>query len=71
MCFGKSQDYEGATVTWVRGVDVPGIAFWHDSGRSRRNIQLIRGVGVPRIMFSHASGSSSGCLPARQFNQQK
>eukprot|EP00959_Pyramimonas_sp_CCMP1952_P323811 6776946-Pyramimonas_sp.AAC.1 len=29
--------FEGATVTMIRGVEVPGMAFRHDSGLSRRN----------------------------------
>eukprot|EP00959_Pyramimonas_sp_CCMP1952_P321238 6722388-Pyramimonas_sp.AAC.1 len=34
------QGYEGATVTLVRGVEIPGTAFWHDSGSSTRSSQV-------------------------------
>eukprot|EP00959_Pyramimonas_sp_CCMP1952_P215477 4508084-Pyramimonas_sp.AAC.1 len=33
-------DFAGATVTMIRGVEVPGMAFWRDSGSSRRNSQV-------------------------------
>eukprot|EP00959_Pyramimonas_sp_CCMP1952_P206167 4311480-Pyramimonas_sp.AAC.1 len=39
-CFGRTQDYKGAAVTLIRGVAVPGMAFWHDSGSPRRNTQV-------------------------------
>eukprot|EP00959_Pyramimonas_sp_CCMP1952_P287768 6018135-Pyramimonas_sp.AAC.1 len=35
----KWRDYEGATVTLVRGVGIPRVALWHDSESSRRNTQ--------------------------------
>eukprot|EP00959_Pyramimonas_sp_CCMP1952_P043454 908760-Pyramimonas_sp.AAC.1 len=35
-----SQDFEGAAVTLIRGVKIAGMAFWHDSGSSRRNSQV-------------------------------
>eukprot|EP00959_Pyramimonas_sp_CCMP1952_P004963 103949-Pyramimonas_sp.AAC.1 len=37
---GRIQEYGGATVTLIRGVEVPGMAFWHDSVPSRRNSQV-------------------------------
>eukprot|EP00959_Pyramimonas_sp_CCMP1952_P448904 9399832-Pyramimonas_sp.AAC.1 len=37
LCFGKTYGYNGATGTLIRGVEVLGTAFWHDSGSSRRN----------------------------------
>eukprot|EP00959_Pyramimonas_sp_CCMP1952_P153275 3206322-Pyramimonas_sp.AAC.1 len=36
-CFRRTHDYEGATVTMIRGVEVPGMAFWHDLGSSSCN----------------------------------
>eukprot|EP00959_Pyramimonas_sp_CCMP1952_P344257 7210259-Pyramimonas_sp.AAC.1 len=36
----RTQACEGAAVTLIRGVDVPRVAFWHDSGSSRRNCQV-------------------------------
>eukprot|EP00959_Pyramimonas_sp_CCMP1952_P252286 5271165-Pyramimonas_sp.AAC.1 len=38
-CFGTMRDCQGATGMLIRGVEVPGMAFWHDSGSSRRNGQ--------------------------------
>eukprot|EP00959_Pyramimonas_sp_CCMP1952_P419040 8777696-Pyramimonas_sp.AAC.1 len=35
-----TQDYEGAAATLLRGAQVPGMAFWRDSGLSRRNSQV-------------------------------
>eukprot|EP00959_Pyramimonas_sp_CCMP1952_P215974 4517335-Pyramimonas_sp.AAC.1 len=40
MVFLRVQDQEGATATLVRGAEVPGMAFWHYSGSSRRNNQI-------------------------------
>eukprot|EP00959_Pyramimonas_sp_CCMP1952_P133149 2783704-Pyramimonas_sp.AAC.1 len=37
---GRIPDYEGATVSLARRVEVPGIAFPLDSGSSRRNNQV-------------------------------
>eukprot|EP00959_Pyramimonas_sp_CCMP1952_P206176 4311665-Pyramimonas_sp.AAC.1 len=31
-CFGTIQDYAGATVMWIRCVEVPKMAFWDGSG---------------------------------------
>eukprot|EP00959_Pyramimonas_sp_CCMP1952_P059943 1252313-Pyramimonas_sp.AAC.1 len=46
-CFGRIQDYAGATV----------IGTIQD--RSNATVRLIRGVAIPRIIVGHASGSSS------------
>eukprot|EP00959_Pyramimonas_sp_CCMP1952_P114181 2387469-Pyramimonas_sp.AAC.1 len=62
MVFGRTQDYEDATVTLIRGVEVPRMAFWYED-RQDATVRLIRGAGIPRTMFWHASGSSNGCLP--------
>eukprot|EP00959_Pyramimonas_sp_CCMP1952_P059347 1239434-Pyramimonas_sp.AAC.1 len=40
MAFGEILDYEGAAVTLIRGVEVAGMAFWHDSGSSKHNRQV-------------------------------
>eukprot|EP00959_Pyramimonas_sp_CCMP1952_P273708 5720975-Pyramimonas_sp.AAC.1 len=34
------EDYEGATIMFICAVGVPGMAFWHDSGSSKRNHQV-------------------------------
>eukprot|EP00959_Pyramimonas_sp_CCMP1952_P234942 4909160-Pyramimonas_sp.AAC.1 len=39
LILGTIHDYEGATVTIMRGVEVLGMAFRHDSGSSRRSSQ--------------------------------
>eukprot|EP00959_Pyramimonas_sp_CCMP1952_P359216 7521483-Pyramimonas_sp.AAC.1 len=39
-CFEKIQDYVGATVRLIRCVEVPRMAFWYESGSSRRNSQV-------------------------------
>eukprot|EP00959_Pyramimonas_sp_CCMP1952_P069911 1459634-Pyramimonas_sp.AAC.1 len=31
-CFGTMSDCQGATVTLVRDVEVPGMVLWHSSG---------------------------------------
>eukprot|EP00959_Pyramimonas_sp_CCMP1952_P229461 4797607-Pyramimonas_sp.AAC.1 len=36
LCFGRIQDYAGAKITLVLCADVLELAFWHDSGSSRR-----------------------------------
>eukprot|EP00959_Pyramimonas_sp_CCMP1952_P356617 7468324-Pyramimonas_sp.AAC.1 len=73
LCFGRIQDYAGATVMLILCVEIPNMAFWHDSGSSRQDaaVRLIRGVEIPRKIFRHASGSSNYCLPARQLPQWK
>eukprot|EP00959_Pyramimonas_sp_CCMP1952_P270881 5662978-Pyramimonas_sp.AAC.1 len=35
--FGEIRDYEGATVALVPRDEVPGTAFWHEPGSSKRN----------------------------------
>eukprot|EP00959_Pyramimonas_sp_CCMP1952_P343715 7199761-Pyramimonas_sp.AAC.1 len=40
MCFGMIRQCQGATITLIRGVEVPGIVFWHGSGSSGRNNQV-------------------------------
>eukprot|EP00959_Pyramimonas_sp_CCMP1952_P119997 2508960-Pyramimonas_sp.AAC.1 len=45
---GRIQEHEGATVTLIRGVEVPGMAFRHDSGSSRRNSQVDPWRGNPK-----------------------
>eukprot|EP00959_Pyramimonas_sp_CCMP1952_P185098 3870493-Pyramimonas_sp.AAC.1 len=42
MCFGRVHDIEGAAGRMIRGVDVPGMAFWRDSGSPRCNSQVHR-----------------------------
>eukprot|EP00959_Pyramimonas_sp_CCMP1952_P048793 1019291-Pyramimonas_sp.AAC.1 len=36
-CFGSMSDCQGAAVNSIRGVQVPGLVLWHNSGSSRRN----------------------------------
>eukprot|EP00959_Pyramimonas_sp_CCMP1952_P454604 9470167-Pyramimonas_sp.AAC.1 len=38
-CFGRIQDYAGATVMLIRGVEIPNMVLWQDSGLSRRSSQ--------------------------------
>eukprot|EP00959_Pyramimonas_sp_CCMP1952_P041880 875856-Pyramimonas_sp.AAC.1 len=37
---GSNQDYEGARVTLVRGVEALGMKLWHGSSSSRCNSQI-------------------------------
>eukprot|EP00959_Pyramimonas_sp_CCMP1952_P046713 975779-Pyramimonas_sp.AAC.1 len=37
---GTIQDYAGATGTLIRGVEIPGMAFWRNWGSSRRNSRV-------------------------------
>eukprot|EP00959_Pyramimonas_sp_CCMP1952_P303000 6339924-Pyramimonas_sp.AAC.1 len=39
-CSGMVQDFAGATVTLVRGVEIPRLVFWHDPRSSRRKSQV-------------------------------
>eukprot|EP00959_Pyramimonas_sp_CCMP1952_P010930 228941-Pyramimonas_sp.AAC.1 len=39
-CFESISDYESATVTLVRGVEVPEKTFWRNLGSLRRNCQV-------------------------------
>eukprot|EP00959_Pyramimonas_sp_CCMP1952_P249873 5223708-Pyramimonas_sp.AAC.1 len=39
-CFGRIQDYAGATFVLLRCVEIPQMAFWHDSRSSRRSGQV-------------------------------
>eukprot|EP00959_Pyramimonas_sp_CCMP1952_P008299 173532-Pyramimonas_sp.AAC.1 len=47
LCFGRIQDYAGATSTLVRGIEIPGMAVWRDSGSSRPNSQVEPWRGNP------------------------
>eukprot|EP00959_Pyramimonas_sp_CCMP1952_P108391 2266361-Pyramimonas_sp.AAC.1 len=69
--FGNIQDHEAVIVTLSRGVEVPGMAFWHDSRSSRRNCQVDRWRWSPENIVGHASRSSSGCLPTMQLFQRE
>eukprot|EP00959_Pyramimonas_sp_CCMP1952_P086545 1810343-Pyramimonas_sp.AAC.1 len=40
MLFLEGLKVEGATVAWIRCVEISRLAFWHDSRSSRRNIQV-------------------------------
>eukprot|EP00959_Pyramimonas_sp_CCMP1952_P466443 9489954-Pyramimonas_sp.AAC.1 len=37
LCSGMTQGCQGPAVALIRGVDVPGTVFWHDTGSPRRN----------------------------------
>eukprot|EP00959_Pyramimonas_sp_CCMP1952_P353622 7408826-Pyramimonas_sp.AAC.1 len=37
---GQILDYAGVTVTLIRGVEMPGMAFWRDSGSTKRSSQV-------------------------------
>eukprot|EP00959_Pyramimonas_sp_CCMP1952_P442812 9269947-Pyramimonas_sp.AAC.1 len=49
--FGTIPDCQGATLPMIRGVEVPGLVFWHGSGPSRRNRQ----VDTWRLSFENGS----------------
>eukprot|EP00959_Pyramimonas_sp_CCMP1952_P246843 5159311-Pyramimonas_sp.AAC.1 len=40
VVFKRDSPYGCATVRMIRGVEVSGTAFWHDSGTSRRSSQV-------------------------------
>eukprot|EP00959_Pyramimonas_sp_CCMP1952_P446637 9351974-Pyramimonas_sp.AAC.1 len=41
---GKLSDCQSAAVTLVRGVEVPGMVFWHGAGSQDTTVILTRGV---------------------------
>eukprot|EP00959_Pyramimonas_sp_CCMP1952_P359905 7535763-Pyramimonas_sp.AAC.1 len=71
-CIGTTYGCQGASVTLIRGVEVPGMAFRHDSGSSRRNSKITSwrwsSENCALTRFS-ASGSSNCCLPMGHLPQ--
>eukprot|EP00959_Pyramimonas_sp_CCMP1952_P088682 1855706-Pyramimonas_sp.AAC.1 len=54
---GGIQDYGGAAVNLICGVDVPGLGrFGTIQDCQDATVRLNRGVGIPRTMLWHASG---------------
>eukprot|EP00959_Pyramimonas_sp_CCMP1952_P179308 3748714-Pyramimonas_sp.AAC.1 len=62
-------DCQGATVTSIRGVEVPGMMFWHDSDSSRLNSDddswrwSLRNGALAQVRISKRL-SSNGALPS-------
>eukprot|EP00959_Pyramimonas_sp_CCMP1952_P414411 8683041-Pyramimonas_sp.AAC.1 len=65
------EDCQGVEFTLIRGTEVPGMAFWHDSGWSRHNSQVYswrwnpeNGVLARFKMFTRLS--PNGALPSEE-----